>query len=196
MLLGVATLSGCASGPRWKQQEFAFSVPSPLGAANTTSNVVALERVTISPLFQSRSFTYRIGENAYEYDPYASFLIAPERAFAESIRAWMNSCGVFGHVVGSRSGLIPDLIVEASVNQLYGDFRNTSHLKATMQVRFLFYRVKDDNQRIIVLDKACTRVTELTRKTPAALMAGWDTDLSEIMKEIASDYAEAVPKVR
>lgn len=196
MLLGVAALSGCASSPRWRQQEFAFSTPSPLGAANTATNVVALDRVAISPLFQSRSFTYRTGENAYEHDPYASFLIAPERALAESIRAWMTSSGVFGRVVGPRSGLAPGLVVEASVNQLYGDFRNASHLKGTLQVRFLFYRVKDDNQRIVVLDKACTRTTELTRKTPAALMVGWDTDLSEIMKEIASEYAEAAPKVR
>ena len=60
------------------------------------TNLVVVNRLSISPLFQSRSFTYRTAENTYEQDPYAGFLIPPEQALAESIRASMRASGVFG----------------------------------------------------------------------------------------------------
>ena len=87
MLFVAAILCGCASGPRWTRQMFAFSLPSDTPATISNTNLVALRRVSISPLFQSRSFTYRTAENSYEQDPYAGFLIPPEQALAESIRA-------------------------------------------------------------------------------------------------------------
>ena len=42
-----------------------------------------------------------------------------------------------------------------------------------------------------MLDKVCVHETPMTRKTPDALMAAWDTDLREIMEEINSAYAKA-----
>ena len=45
----------------------------------------------MSPLFQSRSFIYRTAENTYEKDPYAGFMVSPERALAEPIRARLHN---------------------------------------------------------------------------------------------------------
>src|SRR5579862_1127287 len=120
ILLVALLLSGCASGPSWKRQAFAFSLPADPPTTNTPGNVVALSRVSISPIFQNRSFTYRTAENSYEQDPYAGFIVAPERALAEPVRAWMRASGVFGRVVEQGSGLTPTLIVEVSINELYG----------------------------------------------------------------------------
>jgi ABC-type uncharacterized transport system auxiliary subunit len=191
MLAAATILCGCASGPAWKRQAFAFSLPSDPPAANARTNIVALNRVSISPRFQSRSFTYRTAENSYEQDPYAGFLVSPERALAEPIRAWMRDSGVFGRLVGPGSGLEPDLVAEVSINELYGDFRKASQPVATMEIHFIFYEVRDDTPGRIVLDTVCARGTTLTRKTPEALMAAWDVDLREIMAEILSEYAKA-----
>ena len=176
---------------------FAFSLPAdppdpPATIAQT--NLVALSRVSISPLFESRSFTYRTAENTYEQDPYAGFPTAPERAVAEAIRACLRRSSGFGRVVEPGSGLTPTLIAEVRVNELYGDFRRGSRPRGTMEIHFIFYEVKDDAPGRIVLDKVCARETPLTGKTPAALMAAWDADLREIMAEIASEYARANPK--
>jgi len=191
MLAAATILCGCASGPAWKRQTFAFSLPSDPPAANAGTNIVALNRVSIAPLFQSRSFTYRTAENSYEQDPYAGFLVSPERALAEPIRAWMRDSGVFGRLVEPGSGLEPALVAEVSINELYGDFRKASQPVATMEIHFIFYEVMDDTPGRIVLDTVCSRGTPLTRKTPAALMAAWDVDLREIMAEILSEYAKA-----
>jgi hypothetical protein len=155
------------------------------------TNIVALSRVSISPLFQSRSFTYRTGENSYEQDPYAGFLIPPERALAEAIRASMRAGGVFGRVVEPGSGLSPTLVAEVSVNQLYGDFRNGSRPIGTMEMHFICYDVKDGIPGRIVLDKVCAHETPFARKTADALMAAWNADLRDIMEEIQSEYAKA-----
>ena len=190
MLLVVATVCGCASGPSWKRQEFAFSCPADPPATNAPTNTVALRHASISPLFQSRSFTYRTAESTYEQDPYAGFLISPERNLAEAIRDWMRASHAFGRVVEPGSSLTPTLGAEVSVNQLYGDFRKASQPAGTMELHFIVYEVKDGDPGRIVLDKVCAHETPLDRKTADALMAAWNADLREIMEEIQSEYAK------
>jgi ABC-type uncharacterized transport system auxiliary subunit len=102
----------------------------------------------------------------------------------------MRGGGAFGRVMEPGSGLTPTLVVEASVDELYGDFRQASKPVATMEIHFIVYEVKDGIPGRIVLDKVCARETPLARKTPAALMGAWDADLHEIMKEINSEYAK------
>src|SRR5437879_12279047 len=93
ILLAAGIFVGCASDPKWKRQVFAFSLPADPPSTKAQTNLVALSHVSVSPLFQGRSFTYRKAENTYEQDPYAGFLVPPERALAEPIRAWMRSSG-------------------------------------------------------------------------------------------------------
>lgn len=190
IVVAIAALCGCVSGPSWKRQSFAFSLPADPTRTNATDRVVALSRVSISPTFQSRCFTYRIGEDSYEQDPYAGFLIPPERALAESIRASMRASEVFGRVVEPGSGIMPNVIVEASINELYGDFRLAPRPVGTMGIHFMCYEVQDGEPRRIVFDKYCLQETALARKTPAALMAAWDQDLRAIMNQINSEYAK------
>ena len=191
LLLTAGIFVGCASDPKWKRQAFAFSLPADPPATNAPTHIVALSRVSISPLFQSRSFIYRKAGNIYEQDPYAGFLVPPERALAEPIRAWMRASGVFGRVVQPGSGLTPTLVAEVSINELYGDFRQASRPVGAMEIHFICYEIKDGEPGHIVLDRVCAHETPLARKTPDALMAAWDADLREIMEEINSAYAKA-----
>ena len=191
MLLVSSMLAGCASGPGWKRQAFAFSCPADPPATNAETNTVALRRVCISPLFQSRSFTYRTAESTYEQDPYAGFLVPPERNLAETIRACMRASNAFGCVLEPGSSLAPTLGAEVSVNQLYGDFRNASQPVGTMELHFIIYEVAEGNPGRVLLDKVCAHETPLARKTPDALMAAWNADLREIMEAISSEYIKA-----
>ena len=175
---------------------FAFSLPADPPTTNAQTNLVALGRVSISPLFQNRSFTYRKAENTYELDPYAGFLVPPGRALAESIRAWMRASGAFGRVVEPGSGLTPTLVAEVSVNELYGDLRQASRPVGTMEIHFICYEVKDGDPGRIVLDRVSAHETPLARNTPKALMAAWDADLREIMGEINSEYSKAISNDR
>jgi len=192
ILIVVIACCSCSSGPHWKRQGFAFSIPADPPTTNATETITALSRVSISPIFQSRSFTYRIGENSYEQDPYAGFLVPPERALAESIRAWMRLGATYGRVVDPGSGITPNMVVEVSITELYGDFRTPAQPTAAMGLRMMCYEIQDGAPRRIVLDKVCSHATPLERKTPGALMAAWDEDLREIMNEINSECAKAI----
>jgi cholesterol transport system auxiliary component len=167
---------------------YLFSAAADPPATNPTTNVIALSRVAISPLFQSRSFTYRTGENAYKQDPYAGFMIPPERALGEAIRSSMRASGVFGHVVEPGGSLVPNLAAEVFINELYGDFRNPSQPMGKMELHFICYEEEGGAAGNVIIDKVYARETQLKAKTPDALMAAWDIDLREIMKEMHSEF--------
>jgi hypothetical protein len=102
----------------------------------------------------------------------------------------MRASGVFGRVLDPGSGLTPNLIVEVSIDELYGDFRKPAQPVGTIALRFICYEMQEGTPHRIVFDKICTHQTPLTAKTGDALMVAWETDLREIMNEITSDYAK------
>ncbi|PWU22181.1 MAG: hypothetical protein C5B50_00055 [Verrucomicrobia bacterium] len=190
-ILAAIVMCGCATNPKWKSQQFVFELPPATPAATVRTNVIALARVSVAPHFQDRSLTYRTTDDGYEHDPYAEFAVIPERAIAHAIRAWMRQSGAFGHVADPGSGLVPDVVAEISVNELYGDFRKGTQPVAIVGMHYLFYEVKDGGPGKVLLDKTAVRKTALKQKTPAALVAGWNSGLGEIMQEIATEYSEA-----
>jgi hypothetical protein len=190
LFAGVA-FCGCSSGPSWKRQAFAFSLPGDPPRTETATNNVALARVSISPVFQSRSFTYRLAENSYEQDPYAGFLIPPERALAEVIRAWMRASGAFGRVLEPGSGLQATSVVEVAITELYGDFRTPAQPAGVMGIHFVCYEVREGLSDRILLDKSYAQATPITTKTPGALMSAWDEDLRRIMRLVQAEYTKA-----
>jgi hypothetical protein len=182
---------GCTSGPQWKHQEFAFSVPADPPSTLANTNIISLNRISVSPPFQGQSFTYRTADDTYEQDPYAGFVVPTERALAGPIRAWLGVGGAFGRVAEPGSAQASSLVAEVSVNELCGDFRKPSQPSGDMELHFVVYEFKEETPGRVVLDKTCARETPLSQKTPAALMAAWENDLREIMEEINSDYAKA-----
>lgn len=101
----------------------------------------------------------------------------------------MRASGTFGSVLEPGSGITPTLIMEISINELYGDFRKPAEPLGTMGLHVICCEVQDDLPRRVVFDKLCSHETPLARKTPSALMAAWDADLQEIINEIGSNYA-------
>jgi cholesterol transport system auxiliary component len=189
LLLTVAAFFlGCGSNPVWRQQTFALSVSGEAKPGPVATNTLALARVTVSPSFQSRSFTYRTEENTYEHDPYASFVASPEHTLAEAIRAGLRNDGVFGHIVEPGSGLTPSVLVEASVLKWDGDFRDAAHPVAELEIHFVIYQAGPDGPGRVLLDKTSAVRTPLAQRTPTALVAGWDQDLREIMGQISAEY--------
>jgi hypothetical protein len=182
---------GCGSDSTWKHRTFAFASAADPPASVTGTNIVALGRVTISPVFQSRAFTYRTGDNTFVQDPYAAFLTAPERALAEPIRAGLRQGGAFGRVIEPGSALIPSVAIEASVTELCGDFRNPAAPAGTMEIHFIIYEVDSGQPGRVLLDKTFSRREPLAHRTPEALAAAWQTDLHVIMEEINTEYAKA-----
>jgi hypothetical protein len=159
----------------------------PLAAPGSKTNVLALRLVTVAPLFQSRSFTYRTAENSYEHDPYAGFFVRPAEALELPICAWLRAGGAFGSILEPGSGLTPSLVAEVSVNELYGDFRKGAQPAGAMEIHFILYTLNRDGTGRVLLDKVSARRTPMAKAAPSPLAAAWDADLRAIMADINAD---------
>jgi cholesterol transport system auxiliary component len=190
LLACVCGLTGCLSRPGMNIQTFAFNLPAIAG-----TNVVAGDRTVgirslrIAAPFEGRSLVYRTGEFSYVRDPYAEFLEAPEEELKAPVREWFRGQGGFSAVEEAGSASKPDTLVEISVSQLFGDFRQPEHPAAILTIRFVFFDAVNGIPGKVILDQEYSQNVPLNARTAAALMEGWSHALAEILTEVSSDFA-------
>lgn len=105
------------------------------------------------------------------------------------VRAWLRGNGDFSAVVEAGSAHKPDTLVEISVSQLFGDFRQPEHPAAILTIRFVFFDAPNGVPGKVILEQEYSRSIPLNRPTAAALMEGWNRALTEILTEVSSDLA-------
>ena len=186
----VLLAAGCLSRPALVRQNFALQVPSITNtAAPANGRVLALRSVEVSPLFAGRALVYRTGPNAYELDSYAGFLIAPDRALAIPIRAYLRNSGLFADVVEPGSPVKADEVVDVHVSEFYGDFRKSEPPSAVLSLRMIFFENKNFVTTQVILNKEYSRRVPLKTNTATDLVAAYDQALAEIMTQVSSDFA-------
>jgi ABC-type uncharacterized transport system auxiliary subunit len=164
------------------------SAGTPSAASHSPQPTLLIRRVTVAVPFDSQSFIYRTGELSYERDPYADFLVAPSEAVDAALRGYLQESGAFQAVVEPGSALTPSLQLEAEIEQLYGDFRNPTAPAAVLQISFRFYNASNDIPQQVLLEKQYAHRTALKTRTAAAVMAGWNEGLNEIVKQTMADW--------
>jgi len=190
LLACVCGLTGCLLRPALNKQTFAFSTPA-ISATNVVASdrVLGIRNLQIAAPFEGRSLVYRTEEFSYVRDPYAEFLESPSDELMTPVRGWFRGSGDFSAVVEAGSALKPDTLVEISVSQLFGDFRQTEHPAAILTIRFVFFDAPDGVPGKIILEQEYSRSIPLSAPTSAALMDGWNQALAEILAEVSSDFA-------
>ena len=153
------------------------------------NGVLTIRSFEVSPLFASQSLVYRIGAETYEHDPYAGFIVSPDRALEIPVRAYLRNSGAFRGVAEPGSLLQADRLLEVRVSELYGDLRTPSKPVAVLSMRFIFFQAEKGKPTVPSLDKNYTRRVELQENTAASVVAGWNKALAEIMGEVASELA-------
>jgi len=184
--------NGCLSKPALKQQTFAFQNPPLPTTTYPTGGVVSVHPISVSPLFNRPSFVYRTGPEAYETDAYAGFLVAPSKAIDIAVRAHLLNSGRFQDVVEPGSSVGAPRAIEIHVAELYGDFSQSRRPAAVLTLRIAFFDASDVKRRPLLLQKNYSRRVPLRQHTAAAVMAGWDAALDEIMTEVSNDLAGGV----
>jgi hypothetical protein len=77
--------------------------------------------------------------------------------------------------------------MEVHVFTFCGDFTDKNHPAAVITMRVRVFNTGEDKSGHPVLAKDYSSRIPLKEKTAAAVMAGWDTGLNEIMASIISD---------
>jgi hypothetical protein len=190
LLACVCGLTGCLSRPAMNKQTFAFSAPAIAGTNVVASDrVLGIRNLQIAAPFEGRPLVYRTGEFSYVRDPYAEFLESPAEELMVPVRGGLRGSGNFNAVVESGSALKPDTLVEISVSQLFGDFRQPEHPSAILTMRFVFFDAPNGVPEKEILEQEYSRSIPLSAPTSAALMEGWNQALVEILTEVSSDFA-------
>ena len=187
ILASICALSGCLSRPALNKQTFAFTAPEMARTNAATARVLGIKNLKIAAPFEGRSLVYRTGDNAYVRDPYAEFLDTPAESLLVTIREWLRDNGSFT-VVEPGSSLKPNTFAEISVTRLYGDFRQPQQAAAILSMRFLFFDAANGLPGKVLLEREYSGSIALKSSTPAALMAGWNQALTQVLTQVTSDF--------
>ncbi len=191
-LLAATMLSGCLLRPSLVRQSFSFAAP-PASTNSTPSNgrILAIRGIRVAAPYDSQSLVYRTGEFSYERDPYAQFLVAPAASLRQPLRAYLANSGLFEAVATPGSALLPNMLVEVFVQQLYGDLRDLSHPAAVLDMSFVFFDAPSGTPGKVLLRKDYARRILVQARTAAAIVAGWSKALEEILAAADSDLRKA-----
>lgn len=181
-------LTGCLSKSPLARQTYAFQAAASISRpADAGQGVLALKPCEVSPLFAGKALVYRIGPDAYETDPYAGFLISPDSALAIPIRSYLRGTGLFSDVVEPGSAIHADHALEIHVSELYGDFRQNGQPAAVLSMRLILLDTETGGTNKVVFAKDYSRRSPISQNTAAAVVAGWNQALGDILAEAVSD---------
>ncbi|HEX5399331.1 MAG TPA: ABC-type transport auxiliary lipoprotein family protein [Verrucomicrobiae bacterium] len=189
VVLLASTFCGCLSRPPLNIQTYAFSTPAfPATNGPAGHPVLAIKSLQISPPFDGRSFVYRTGEFSYERDPYAGFLSLPAEQLVEPVSEILSQSNRFKNVVAAGNAAQPDVSADITITQLYGDIRKPKAPFAVLAMWVTFREVTNGLPGEVILHRNYARRIPMASTAPAALMAGWNRALVQILDEVASNF--------
>jgi cholesterol transport system auxiliary component len=104
----------------------------------------------------------------------------------DQMAAWLGRAGQFGTVVEPESTRPADYLLEATVTELYGDFRPGRVPAAVLAIRFALID-QTGARPSAILDRTISRRVDLPRASPDALVRGYADALAAILGELCTD---------
>lgn len=153
-------------------------------------SVMQISNVRISPRYEGKNFIYRLSDTSFESDFYNEFLVPPASLVAEELVKGLARSDLFQYVIDPSSELAPTHVLEAMVNALYGDFRNSSAPKAVLEMEF-FVSKQAAGKSEIVMQRRYSKAVELQGHSPDALVKGWEQALGAILADLIADLKSA-----
>jgi cholesterol transport system auxiliary component len=185
-----AIATGCLSRPALKKESFALTAAVAPPAPASGTKILVLRRVQVSPLFEGQPFVYRTGDQSYERDPYAAFLVPPARLLTQALGDYLRHSGRYADVIEPGGSQPADEFADVTVSELYGDFRSSQEAFAVLTLRFHFYAAAAPAPARLRWQKEISRRVPLKSFTAATLAAGWNDALAQIMGEVAGGLRE------
>lgn len=184
--------SGCIDLSRdYPQRDFYLvnlSRDSEAPPADTTAGILQIGKFRVSPRYDAKELVYRIQENAYEADYYNRFFVEPSVMISEEVVEWIESAGLFRQVLVGPGRIDPDYILEGNVPALYGDFTQSPPL-AVMEMEFTLLRELPAGPELL-LRKSYRREIPLHKKSPEALIDGFEKAFETILTRVERDLRE------
>jgi cholesterol transport system auxiliary component len=189
VLCAVVLLGACAIGkPMPQATTYVIDPPAAteLSVATRRPQTLRMGNVRIAAAFAGNALVYRLNDVQYVSDPYNGFIAEPGAMLGNRIAEWLDRAGPFATVTQPDSPRPAAFLLEATVTELYGDFRPGHHPAAVLTVQFALIdqtgtRAKVEHESTIV------RRVEVAQASPDALVRGYGTALAEILAQLAPE---------
>ncbi len=198
VLVGVLTglmtmLAGCSglNRPYPAKRCFALEVPErPERISQPVNSTVRVRQFRVSPPYHQQQFVYKLGDTEFKRDYYDEFIASPAELVTDQTVAWLYDSGVFHTTCCGGSAADHDLVLEAVVTSLYGDYTEHSAPAAVLAIHF--FLLSDESAHTnVVFDRTYTERVPLAGDGPDMLVRGWSQGLQHILTGLDSDLGAA-----
>jgi uncharacterized lipoprotein YmbA len=192
-------LAACSIGKPIPQATTYVIEPAPPArtAGTRRAEVLRMGYVRVAASFAGNSLVYRTDDVQYVSDPYNAFIADPAAMLGSRMADWLDRAGPFKGVAqpgSAQSAKSAPYVLEATVTDLYGDFRAGMPPAAAMTIQFAVVDMSGP-RAVTLYERTIGRRVEIAQATPDALMRGYGQALAEILTQLDADLS-ALPTGR
>ena len=191
----VLTLAACAIGKPLPRPT-TYIVDAPMTetrpAAARRPETLRMGNVRVAAAYGGNALVYRMDEVQYTSDPYHAFKAEPGAMLGNRMAEWLDHAGPFETVAQPGSAQPAAYVLDATVIELYGDFRKGRRPAAVLAVQFALIDQAGVRPQLVHERTIASRV-ELPHASPDALVRGYGEALAEILSQLIPDLGAAIP---
>jgi cholesterol transport system auxiliary component len=196
MAMGVVlSLAACAIGkPLPRPTTYIVDAPmaKTLSAAARRPETLRMGNVRVAAAYGGNALVYRMDEVQYTSDPYHAFKAEPGAMLGNRMAEWLDHAGPFDAVAQPGSAQPAAYVLEATVVELYGDFRKGRRPAAVLAMQFALIDQAGVRPQLVHERTIASRV-KLSNASPDALVRGYGEALTEILSQLIPDLGAAIP---
>ena len=147
--------------------------------------------VRVAAAYAGSALVYRLDDVRYASDPYHAFVVDPGAMLGSRMAEWLERTDLFSAVATPGSAQPTPYVLEATVNELYGDFRAGAPPAAVLSVQFALIDQTSARPKVMYERTIAARVN-LPKASPDALVRGYGTALAEILSQVAPDLSASI----
>jgi cholesterol transport system auxiliary component len=188
------TLGACSIGkPIPAANTYVVQPPAPKSVPSVAADAQSLRigNVRVAAAYAGNALVYRMDDVRFTSDPYSRFIAEPGTMLGDQMAAWLARAGPFA-VSGPESTLPAHYVLEATVTELYGDFRPGGAPAAVLAVQFTLIDQTGARPQA-VLERSIARRIDIPQVSADALVRGYGEALAEILTELSTEL-QAVRK--
>jgi cholesterol transport system auxiliary component len=186
-------LTACSIGkPIPQPNTYVVQPPVPEGVPPVAprSESLRIGNVRVAAAYAGNELVYRTDDVRLVSDPYSRFIADPGAMLGDQMAAWLTRSGPFRTVTEPESTRPAHYVLEATVTELYGDFRPSRAPAAVLAVQFALIDQSGARPKV-VLERTIAKRLDLPRASPEALVRGYGDALAEILGELSTDLQVA-----
>jgi cholesterol transport system auxiliary component len=186
-----ATMAGCLDLKKTYPEKRSFvldvGVPQQQETPSKTGMVLKIHKLRVSALFAGRAMVYRVADLQYESDFYDEWFVTPPTLVTQQMYNWLSRSGGFQLVVSGTNHVEPTHLLEGTVTEFYGDFRETPRAVFGLELQLL----DAVQEHHAFFRRTYHRDVPLADRSPDALARGLTDALRTVLIEIANDVTAA-----